>query len=442
MGKKKDRSKEYHFKLVSRSMADPNRDMPDVAQHVLVPYVPSNMRKKGVQELEAPGAKLGLDESVFGLHDNLREEDREQYRKRIYGLQDEDVDEVMNEEEEEKLDADCYFPADGYDYEKHLRAVGDKPPATGAQLGSAPPGFTPGNETDDHYLYGKPTAHFTRDECAVQEALDEDEEYEEADEDFFEELLEDAVGDKDVMRPALWGGGVAPSADAEADDEFDAVLDEYDDGLLGAMDDEPEGLENGRCIDEYESVLDDFLAKPLKLKAKIANALDAHIGEGEEGEEAEEEDEDCRVGHASRTLALVEEDDGALSDSEIAKKFDKVTVSEDAFDCESVLSLRSNTSNHPGRIHRPEKDKRKPPMAAVVEEAEEKVVELPEVSTLRARDETPEERKVRKAAVKEHQRMARQLKKETKELFKAERTKASTRVNAGDLRDGVKHFPL
>lgn len=436
MGKKKtDRTKQFHFKLVNRSMADPDHDMPDAGQHVLVPYVPSNLKKKGFQELEAPGAKLGLDDSVFGIHDNLGEDEKERYERRIYGLKDEDVAEVLpGEEDAEALDGDCYFPADGYNYDRHLRAVG----ANGVHFGSAPPGFQQ-SAADDVYKYGKALGAMGKEERALQDALDDDEGYEEADDDFFGELMEEAVGDKDVMAPVLWGG-VAPSATVEADEEFDAVLDEYDDELLGAMESFPEGLERGDTIEDYDQVLDEYIANPVQTKAKIAKALDEHLEE--QGEE--DEDEECRVGHGARTLALVPDDEEVeLLEEELAKRFDRVTVKEDQYDCESVLSLRSNTSNHPGKICRPEKVKKEKKLKAVDEDAEEEFVELPEVSTLRPKGETPEERKARKAAVKEHQRMSRALKKETKELYKQERSKASARVvNAGDLRDGVKHFAL
>jgi len=229
-----------------------------------------------------------------------------------------------------------------------------------------------------------------------------------------------------VIQPALWGG-VAPTASAEVDEEFEAVLDEYDDGLLGAMEDEPHGLEGGDCIDDYDEVLDDFLERPIAMKAKIKQGLDAHLNEsdGDEEFEAANEEEEFKVGHAQRTLALVDDEEEDLSDSELASRFDKVTVEEDKFDCESILSLRSNTSNHPGRITRPDKEKKKHKKEELPPLEEEEVVELPEVSTLRSRGETAEDRKARKAAVKEHQRLCRSMKKETKALFSVSSSSAS-----------------
>lgn len=116
------------------------------------------------------------------------------------------------------------------------------------------------------------------------------------------------------------------------------------------------------------------------------------------------------------------------------------------WDCESVLSLRTNTTNHPGRVKRTDrikvsdKPEKNPVMEAVEEEDE--IVEFPEVTTLRQRGETTEERKARKAAVKEMQKMSRQLKKQTKDTYKEERKKANTRVPAGDIREGVRRQQL
>ena len=45
-------------------------------------------------------------------------------------------------------------------------------------------------------------------------------------------------------------------------------------------------------------------------------------------------------------------------------------------------------------------------------------MDLPEVSTYRPRGETADERRARKDAVKEHKKLCRALKKETKEAFK------------------------
>ena len=81
--KKTDPSKEYHFRLVSRSLADPLADVPGESQNVLQPFVPQNLRKKGRGPTAAPGTALGLSEEVFGVHENLNEEERELLKRAV-----------------------------------------------------------------------------------------------------------------------------------------------------------------------------------------------------------------------------------------------------------------------------------------------------------------------------------------------------------------------
>ena len=131
---------------------------------------------------------------------------------------------------------------------------------------------------------------------------------------------------------------------------------------------------------------------------------------------------------------------------------------EDKWDCESVLSLRSNLENHPARITEPQKvsggkgggsiklssktgmpaayaTRQHAPSMGLLKEAEDSE-EASTVSggedeedddefasvicTERKKDETPEEKKARKAAVKEAKREARATKKQLKGLFKDE----------------------
>merc|ERR1712137_732045 len=81
------------------------------------------------------------------------------------------------------------------------------------------------------------------------------------------------------------------------------------------------------------------------------------------------------------------------------------------WDCESVLSLNSNISNRPGKIGNlkllVKPKKQAAPLESLAEEDEhseeseaESVIELPEVITERKKDETPEEKRARKASVK------------------------------------------
>jgi len=414
--KKADPSKEYHFRLVSRSLADPLADVPGESQNVLQPFVPPNNRKKGRGPTAAPGTALGLSEEVFGVHENLNEEERELLNAKVYGGED-DAKSVAASVS--RLEGDCYFPPDGYDYARHLRMVG----GAGAKFLEAGPG---------QQSVAAPAA--TREEQEALDALEDADEYEEADEDFFGDLVKDDVGE-DAARTAAWGGYFADSDDDDFEDEelpsaaktkldedFDALLEEYGDDQLGALDNEAEEekLLGNKDLSEFEYVIDEHLNKPLRQQAKIRNDLNEHLAD------------------ENRMAVEWDDTDEPLEIVEVKK--------EPQWDCESVLSLRSNLSNHPGRVGRPERINHKalegPAKAPLPEIDEATVVELPEVSTYRPRGETADERRARKDAVKEHKKLCRALKKETKEAFKTEAKKNSVARNAGDLREGVRHRPL
>jgi protein LTV1 len=207
----------------------------------------------------------------------------------------------------------------------------------------------------------------------------------------------------------------------ELDDEFDAVLDMYSNAQLGALDEEAEEgtLCGSQQLATFDHLIDEHFDKIVREQGQIREDLDAHLDEGE-----------------TFIPDLEELDAEPLETLEVRAKPE--------FDCESILSLRSNLSNHPGKVGRPDRIKpvSEKPAKPLPEITEEDAVELPEVSTFRPRGETADDRKARKDAVKEHKRLCRSLKKETKEAFKTEKKKNAVAPNAGDLREGVRHRPL
>ena len=121
------------------------------------------------------------------------------------------------------------------------------------------------------------------------------------------------------------------------------------------------------------------------------------------------------------------------------------------WDCESVLSSRSNIYNHPGLICRPRrtdgKAKRLMSQPPVIEE-ESDLLDTPvmTVSTLRRNDESTEERRERKKAVKEFHKQQRMLRKSAKaeaidQINKQKQLMAiSKHSNYGDVPMGVPKF--
>ena len=86
--------------------------------------------------------------------------------------------------------------------------------------------------------------------------------------------------------------------------------------------------------------------------------------------------------------------------------------------------------------------KKKGAILAPIEEEDEVI--LPEIVAVRDKNETPEEKKARKAAVKEAQRICREMKKQNKNVWKEETKKFKDRQAAtnGGLRLGIRAIPI
>ncbi|CAD5210607.1 unnamed protein product [Bursaphelenchus xylophilus] len=102
------------------------------------------------------------------------------------------------------------------------------------------------------------------------------------------------------------------------------------------------------------------------------------------------------------------------------------------WDCESIVSTYSNVYNHPTLIQ--EEPKRKPTdltrktikvKDVEMEDDTRSVRSAVSTSTYRPKDETPEERRLRKQGIKEERRIRRAEKKANKNVFKEERKKMS-----------------
>lgn len=118
------------------------------------------------------------------------------------------------------------------------------------------------------------------------------------------------------------------------------------------------------------------------------------------------------------------------------------------------MSSLSNLSNRPGRIQKIKvlgNKIPKPALKPLKEEgkdeegsgdSDEEVVEIPEAITHRAKDETAEEKRARKASVKEMKKVCRQMKKESKETYKKEAMKMAGSAGGSDIRQGQRLMKL
>ena len=120
------------------------------------------------------------------------------------------------------------------------------------------------------------------------------------------------------------------------------------------------------------------------------------------------------------------------------------------WDCETILSTYTNIYNHPKVIPIPprvrlnkkgvaEEDKKDEDEGVSVSSSEEDEEEenTVQISNLRTKSETGEEKRARKKAVKEAQALRRQIKKATKEVFKDENVR-ETRLHANKAAKTIK----
>ena len=269
------------------------------------------------------------------------------------------------------------------------------------------------------------------------------------------------------------------------DEQFEQLALEYDEDELGEMDELADDgyIQGGADVEDFESVLDEFIrdhprreelggpgaglrgklflaedmerhgfgndhaALSIQMAKEAIRKMEAAAAEHEDGEDGEDGD------GAAPANAHVEID---------RRKFER----EDAkWDCESILSLRSNLYNHPGTITEPSS---KPPKTIKLgknglpvgygpngyvstktaglekigdddgsegdsnddgdDDEDDMVWSKPSTGpNVRKKGETAEEKKARKAAVKAAKRESRATKKEMKVMFAQERTKASMR---------------
>ncbi|XP_014664426.1 PREDICTED: protein LTV1 homolog [Priapulus caudatus] len=206
------------------------------------------------------------------------------------------------------------------------------------------------------------------------------------------------------------------------DDRFEKIFEEYDEEEIGALDQEE--LEG--CIHPGSEVLNSVL----------------------DGYEKEQQANKCKEIASKPIHTAGEEELSSTEDEDEAEELVKMVQPEkEQWDCESILSTYSNLYNHPKVIKEPSKPKAIKLNARTgipsdvlkkrgltqrqlrdLENQPEKDVneiEMAAPSSARRNDETPEERKQRKLAVKQERKERRQEKKLNKMAFKEEEKRQS-----------------
>lgn len=233
------------------------------------------------------------------------------------------------------------------------------------------------------------------------------------------------------------------------DEKFEHLAIEYDEDELGDMDELAEEIQGVADVEDFENILDEFIkehpqkndANSVRHKLFLAEEMDKH-GFGNEHA-------DIAIKMAKEFIRRAEQaendNDKPASNAHIEIDPHQFQKEQNKWDCESILSLRSNIYNHPGTI---EDTARKPPKTIALNKDGLPVGYMPKrefvptklgdedifggrrsgaPAPIRKKDESTEEKKSRKAAVKAAKREARANKKEMKVLFAKERTKASKR---------------
>lgn len=229
------------------------------------------------------------------------------------------------------------------------------------------------------------------------------------------------------------------------DDRFETVALEYDDDDMEDLDDDDENARGHADIAQYSSVLEDFCRDSELDSSTITRA---QPGRNNKLASLEEVDEEV-IAKTHLLLHKKEECDAEPLSTVL------VEATHERWDCESVLSLRSNLDNHPGQIVEPLKSRKQATGSSVagtiklsaktglpvgyvgtatkldavaetspcINQTDNVAEELPVLVLTRDRNETPEEKKARKAAVKDMRKAARVAKKEVKTMFKNESVK-------------------
>lgn len=457
-----------HFRLVARSQYDPEGDNPDCTPLVLEPFVPTNLARKDIDEadhLDIPESLQHIDPEIFGL--NTRGGIPEE---RLNGglmienqSDDEDLDELA------ALDDDCYFPKDGYNYNQHLKTLSSdkKKGGFGGVILEVPKKEKETIRTD-----------FSIQQVATEEESEVLKALEDADNPGYEELDDELL---DVMLPSgaldlettLWGptahdyddlpdlaefkamhaarlaamtgedgdeGDYEGCADVVDSAHFQQLLeDEYGDDEIGAMDDDD--IEGHITMENMEDILDEFLEERDAEKQQLESIFEPIKGKYDEVPRVIEETKAIIERH-NMDHSVVDED-AETTEGESEEDESK------NWDCETVLSTLSNLSNRPGKIERI-KIVKKPAkeLTSIAEDSkdddeddddDDDVIELPDVITERPKNESPEDKKTRKASVKEMKRICREMKKKSKETYKNEAKKlAGSQVGTGDVRQKLR----
>jgi protein LTV1 len=426
-----------------REMGFPD-DGYDYSQHMRVigngaggaVFIPAAYEEDEMEILDVPADVRGIDDSKVHV-DRLRA-DEEDMDEDGFAEDDEviemDAEEIADEDVARLLEGEI-AGEDELEDDFILKATADDGTAA---LGSS----SKDNKGKGHVSSGRRVVRFDADddEDADDEDYDpdndEDEDFDDEYEyDYDEEYDDDPFADADedddgarvhgISRPSFRRGDDEEPADMEAlEQQFDAVLAEYDDDEIGELDVEDERVRGALETEQFDHIFDEYLKNDKKKSlSSILNTI----------EDPEERRRKKELILAIAAMHAQQEEDG-VQELEILEEKKK-----SEWDCETIVSTYSNLDNHPVKIEGRKKqiklsqktgipkgyvhgqDQNDDAMAASSDQDDEDS-EDGQVSSAepRKKGETAEERRERKKRVKEEKRVQRERKKNLKATFRKE----------------------
>lgn len=185
------------------------------------------------------------------------------------------------------------------------------------------------------------------------------------------------------------------------DDRFEKLYAAYDDSELGALDHE------------------DICGYVEQNSKMLSSVLEQFEAEQEKATLDEVREDNCTSDVVRENVIDNSQEDSSENELENMIKID-VEPQKEKWDCESILSTYSNIYNHPKKITEPKSGKPRSQRQSCSSESQIDPVEVPKANTLRPINENPEERKLRKQAVKKERKLRREEKVKNKNAFKCE----------------------
>ena len=278
----------------------------------------------------------------------------------------------------------------------------------------------------------KPASGFVPDPEDCYDDDDEDENF--SDDDGPPELEE--YEEKQRMDPVVMN-----ERQKDLEEQFQNVLEMYDEDDIGELDPEDPRLQGKKDIDQFQNVLDEHIETTGRQIRFGLGALD------------EEEGEDAKKQLAARLLSL------NLPNDTVRMAVENGAAMGQQWDCQSITSLYSNTENHPSVIKETQQiklshktgiplgylGKHMNKKKALEEEEEEEEEEDDEDDDSdeedkvnwgekRPKKESAEDKRARKQAAKKAKQEARVRKKETKQEYSREKSRQMSAQSADTFR--------